>query len=63
MFQSREQSALPALDAALAKETDTAREARADRARAAVILSSDDASEADRLAAVGVRVPAATRMR
>ena len=54
MFKSREQSALPALDAALAKETDPRIKQALTEARAAVILYSDDASEADKLAAVSV---------
>jgi urea transport system permease protein len=54
VFKSREQSVLPALDAALAKETDPKVKQALIEARAAVIVSSDDASEADKLAAIGV---------
>ena len=49
MFKSREQSALPALDAALEKETDPRIKQALTEARSAVILYSDDASEADKL--------------
>jgi urea transport system permease protein len=54
VFKSRETSALPALEAALAKETDPRIKQALTEARAAVILYSDDASEADKLTAVGV---------
>jgi urea transport system permease protein len=54
VFKSREQSALPALEAALAKETDPKVKQALIEARAAVLLSSDDASQADKLAAIGV---------
>ncbi|MBX9844384.1 MAG: urea ABC transporter permease subunit UrtB [Xanthobacteraceae bacterium] len=54
VFKSREESALPALDAALEKETDARVKLALTEARAAVILNSEDASEADKLAAVGV---------
>ena len=54
VFKSREQSALPALDAALEKETDPRIKQALTEARAAVVLYSDDASEADKLTAVGV---------
>ena len=54
VFKSREADALPALDAALAKETDPRVKQALIEARAAVILYSEDASEADKLAAVGV---------
>jgi urea transport system permease protein len=54
VFKSREQSALPALDAALAKETDPRIKQALTEARAAVLLYSDDASEVDKLTAVGV---------
>ena len=49
VFKSREQSALPALDAALEKETDPRIKQALTEARAAVMLYSDDASEADKL--------------
>jgi urea transport system permease protein len=54
VFKSREQSALPALDAALEKETDPRIKEALTEARSAVVLYSDDASEADKLTAVGV---------
>jgi urea transport system permease protein len=54
VFKSRDQSALPALDAALAKETDQRVKRALTEARAAVVLYSDDASEADKLAAITV---------
>jgi len=54
VFKSREQNALAALDAALAKETDTRVKKALTEARAAVLLYSEDASEADKLTAVSV---------
>jgi urea transport system permease protein len=54
VFKSRDENALPALDAALAKETDDRVKRALAAARAAVILNSADASEADKLVAVGV---------
>jgi len=54
VFRSKDASALPALDAALAKERETRIKQALAEARAAVILSMDDASEVDKLAAVGV---------
>ena len=54
VFKSREESVLPALDAALAKETDPEVKRAMTEARAAVILNSEDASEADKLSAIGV---------
>jgi urea transport system permease protein len=54
VFKSREASALPALDAALEKETDAKVKQALIEARSAVILYSDDTSEADKLSAVGV---------
>ena len=54
MFKSRETSVLPALDAALEKETDPRIKQALTEARAAVILFSEDASEADKLDAVAV---------
>jgi urea transport system permease protein len=54
VFKSRDAKALANVDAALAKETN-ARAAEALRqARAAILLANSDASEADRLAAIGV---------
>ena len=52
VFKSREESALKALDAALEKETDARVKLALTEARAAVILNSEDASEADKLDAV-----------
>ena len=46
MFKSREAAVLPALDAALAKETDERIKRALAEARAAVILHSDDAERA-----------------
>jgi urea transport system permease protein len=54
VFHSHEPSALPALQKALARETDPSIRTRMQQARAAALLSSSDASEADRLAAVHV---------
>ena len=54
VFKSREVAALSALDAALGKETDDRIRRALAEARAAVLLHSDDASEADRIAAVAV---------
>jgi urea transport system permease protein len=54
VFKSREQSALAALDAALAKETDPRVKQALTEAHAAVVLYSDDASEVDKLSAVNV---------
>jgi urea transport system permease protein len=52
VFKSREESTLPALDAALEKETDPRVKQALTEARAAVILNSEDASESDKLSAV-----------
>jgi urea transport system permease protein len=54
VFHSHEPGALPALDKALAKETDPAIKQRMQQAHAAALLYSDNAPEADRLAAVKV---------
>src|SRR6185295_704306 len=54
VFKSREESVLPAIDAALEKETDPQIKQALTEARAAIILNSDDASESDKLSAVGV---------
>ncbi len=54
VFKSREANVLPALDAALEKETDPRVKRALTEARAAVILNSEDASEADKINAVGV---------
>ena len=52
VFKSRELAALPALETALGKETDARIKRALAEARAAVILHSADASEADRLNAI-----------
>jgi urea transport system permease protein len=52
VFKSREESTLPALDAALEKETDPNVKRVLTEARAAVILNSEGASESDKLSAV-----------
>ena len=54
MFKSHESSALPTLDAALAKETDSRVKRTLNEARAAVILYQADAKESDKLAAIAV---------
>jgi urea transport system permease protein len=52
VFKSREESTLPALDAALEKESDPNVKRVLTEARAAVILNSEGASESDKLSAV-----------
>ena len=52
VFRARDTAALPALDRALAKETDPDVKNRIEQARAAAVLSSSDTSDADRLAAI-----------
>ena len=54
VFKSRETNVLPAIEAALAKETNPRVKRALDEARAAIILNADDAKEADKLAAVAV---------
>ncbi len=54
VFKSREDSARPALEAAIAKETDARIKRTMLEARAAIILNSSDASEADKMDAVAV---------
>jgi urea transport system permease protein len=54
VFKSRDAGALPALDAALAKETDSRVKRVMTEARAAIILYKDDASEAEKIDAIGV---------
>ena len=54
VFRSRDASALPTLDAALAKETDARVKRALTEARAAVILFQADAKENDKLAAIAV---------
>jgi urea transport system permease protein len=52
VFHSHDPAALPALDRALAHETDASVRLRMQQARAAVLLSADGSSEADRLQAI-----------
>jgi urea transport system permease protein len=52
VFLARDPAALPALDGALAKETDPAVKRRIEQARAAAVLSSSETSDADRLDAI-----------
>ena len=54
VFKSREANVLPAIEAAIEKETDTRIRRALDEARAAIILNAEDASEADKLDAVPV---------
>ena len=54
VFKSRDQQALPALESALAKETDPRVKTALAEARAAVVLNMSEASEADKLAAIPV---------
>jgi len=54
VFHSHDPAALPALDRALARETDPTIKHRMEQARAAALLFSDDAKDADRLTAVAV---------
>ncbi|OYY76239.1 MAG: hypothetical protein B7Y61_18475, partial [Rhizobiales bacterium 35-66-30] len=51
VFKSRDVAALPALDAAIARERDTDVKAALAQARAAIILTKVDAPEAERIAA------------
>jgi len=52
VFRARDAAALPAVDAALAKETDARAKAALESARAAILVTRPDTPEADRLAAV-----------
>ncbi|MCC7347736.1 MAG: urea ABC transporter permease subunit UrtB [Variibacter sp.] len=54
VFKSRDANALPAVEAAIAKETDSRIRRALGEARAAIILFKPDAGEADKIAAVGV---------
>src|SRR5258707_10573706 len=54
VFKSREANVLPANEPAIDKETDARIKRPLNEARAAIILNADDASEADKLAAVAV---------
>ena len=52
VFRSRDAGALPTVEAALAKEGDDGARRALERARAAILLTKPEASEADRLAAI-----------
>ena len=54
VFRSHDPAALPALDRAIANEADAGVKLRMEQARAASVLSSTDAGETDRLAAISV---------
>jgi urea transport system permease protein len=54
VFQSRDPSTLPALDQAIAKEANARVKRALLEARAAVVLNLDDASDADKIKAIGV---------
>jgi urea transport system permease protein len=54
VFKSRDANALKAVDSAIAKETDARVKQALEQARAAILLASDDASEADKIASVAI---------
>jgi urea transport system permease protein len=54
VFKSHEANVLPAIDAAIDKETDARIKRALIEARAAIILNADDASDADKIAAIDV---------
>jgi urea transport system permease protein len=54
VFKSRDAAALPTLDAAIAKETDSRTKRALEEARAAIVLTMADATDADKLAAIAV---------
>jgi urea transport system permease protein len=54
VFKSHEANALAAVEAAIEKETDSRVKRALAEARAAIVLNSDEAGEADKLAAIGV---------
>ena len=54
VVRSRDVNSLPALDTAIAKETDAGVKRVLTEARAAIILYKDDASETDKIAAISV---------
>jgi urea transport system permease protein len=54
VFKSRQASALPALEAAIAKEQDPGIKRAMTEARAAIVLSGDNANDEDKLAAVDI---------
>jgi urea transport system permease protein len=54
VFKSRDASALKTVETALAKETDGRAKSALAEARAAILLASDDASEADKISSVAI---------
>ena len=58
VFRSKDANALPALDQAIAKETDARVKQALIEARAAVVLYLDTASDADKIEAIGQITPA-----
>jgi urea transport system permease protein len=54
VFKSHEANVLPAIEAAIEKETDSRIRRALTEARAAIVLNADDASEDDKIAAIGV---------
>jgi urea transport system permease protein len=54
VFKSHEANVLPAVEAAIQKENDARIRRTLTEARAAIILNADDASEAEKIAAVGI---------
>ena len=54
VFKSHDENALPAVEEALAKETNKAAKAAFTEARAAILLFKSDASESDKLEAIAV---------
>jgi len=54
VFHSRDAAAIPALNRALAKESDPDVKRTMEQARAAALLTANDASDADRIAAIAV---------
>jgi urea transport system permease protein len=54
VFKSHEENVLPAVATAIEKETDSRIKRALNEARAAIIINSDDASEADKIAAIDV---------
>jgi urea transport system permease protein len=54
VFKSRQESVLPTLEKAIAKETDSRTKRALEEARAAIVLNMADATDADKLAAIAV---------
>ena len=54
VFKSRDEAALPALDQAIAKETDPRVKTALLAARASIVLKRDDASDADKIDAIAL---------